>query len=116
MITHALNTPFLTLFVLLIFGHCLADYPLQGDFLASAKRGGVAGIPWWMAMLAHAWVHAGFVLIFTHSMACAIGELIVHFAIDFGKTRGAFTFSVDQAAHVVCKIVWCAIVVAYGAH
>jgi hypothetical protein len=116
MITHALNNSFLTLFVLLMFGHALADYPLQGDFLASAKRGGVAGVPWQIAMLGHAVIHMGFVLIFTHSMACAIGELIVHYAIDCGKVRGHFTFTVDQLAHVACKLVWCAIVVSFGGH
>lgn len=40
---------------LMIGLHMLADYPLQGDFLAKAKnrRVPVPGVPWWQALGAH---------------------------------------------------------------
>lgn len=35
--------------IALVAGHALADYPLQGDFLARAKNrtAPIAGFPWW---------------------------------------------------------------------
>ena len=42
----------LTLLILLLVAHALADYPLQGDFLAKAKFGTIPGIPGWYALVA----------------------------------------------------------------
>lgn len=59
----------LELFGLLVFGHMLGDYPLQGDFLSKAKNryAPIAGVPWYQALGAHSAIHAGFVGIITGS-------------------------------------------------
>jgi hypothetical protein len=46
----------MTLFFWLLVGHAIADYPLQGDFLAKAKNYTLAipGIPWQQALFWHA--------------------------------------------------------------
>lgn len=98
---------------LLLFGHMLADYPLQGDFLVKAKRGVIEGCPWWVGLLAHCWIHAGFVLLFTHSLWLMLAELVAHFIIDKLKCAGRTNMIEDQALHVGCKLVWAAIAV-YG--
>lgn len=96
------------LFGLLLVGHALADYPLQGDFLARAKNRTMPlpGIPWWQALGAHVTIHAGFVGVITGSLWLALAEALSHFLIDDAKCRGRLTFNQDQALHVGCKVVW----------
>jgi hypothetical protein len=94
----------------LLAGHALADYPLQGDFLAKAKNrtAPIPGVPWWQALGAHAAIHAGFVLAITGSPSLALVELIVHAVTDDMKCRGRISFNVDQAIHVICKVAYVA--------
>lgn len=98
----------LELFGLLLVAHALADYPLQGDFLARAKNrdAPIPGVPWWQALTAHVVIHAGFVGVLTGSVALAVAEAVCHFAIDDAKCRGRIGFNTDQALHVVCKLAW----------
>ena len=44
------------LFLKLLAVHYIADFPLQGDFLANAKnhRKPIPGVPWYQALFAHA--------------------------------------------------------------
>lgn len=95
-------------FFLMLFGHVLADYPLQGDFLARAKNPSapVAGVPWWQAMMAHAAIHAGMVYVITQSPLLAAIEYVAHFWIDFAKCRGKIGYNVDQALHIACKFMY----------
>lgn len=95
-------------FLLLMFGHFLADYPLQGDFLAKAKNRAapILGVPWYQAMAAHAGIHGGMVMLITGSAWLGVAEFIAHAAIDDAKCRSKLTFDQDQALHVVCKLVW----------
>lgn len=97
----------MTLFLLLV-GHALADYPLQGDFLAKAKNrtAPITGVPWWQALAAHAAIHAGFVAVITGSVALGLAEFVAHFVIDDAKCRGRLSFNADQALHVACKVAW----------
>src|ERR1700674_1479062 len=78
---------FLTVLVLLCFGHSLADYPLQGQFLADGKnRHTVVGQLFWPYYLSsHATIHAGFVLMITGSVYLALAEFIVHGTTDWMK-------------------------------
>lgn len=95
----------LTLFILLLFVHSLADYPLQSDFLAKAKRrNGVKGIPWQWALFFHSYIHAAGVVLVTGSMLAGAVELVAHAAIDYCKCAGRFGFSVDQTLHIVTKV------------
>jgi hypothetical protein len=92
----------------LLVGHAVADYPLQGDFLAKAKNAWlpIAGVPWWIAMAAHCLIHAGAVALITHNYWFAGAEFVIHFGIDVMKCAGWTSFKVDQLLHVVCKIAW----------
>jgi len=99
---------------LLIFAHAVADYPLQGDFLARAKSrvAPIPGFPWWQALGAHSVIHAGFVGIITGSIWLAVAEAAVHFATDDLKCRGKISLNTDQAIHIGCKILWALIATA----
>lgn len=105
----------LTLYVWMMFSHCLFDYPLQGDFLARAKRrGGVPGVPWAHALFAHAFLQAGGVMLVTGSLRLFACELVAHWAIDYWKcSTGEFGspiaeryYSIDQQLHWLCKLLW----------
>lgn len=123
----------LTLLFWLLVGHALADYPLQGDFIAKAKnhRSPIPGVPWMHGLLWHAVIHGGAVALATGSVALGCAEIAAHTAIDFAKSEGlfyrrslapwypdnpskaAFGFHVDQLLHVVCKVLW-AVLAAHG--
>lgn len=101
----------MTAFLLMMFWHALADYPLQGDFLAKAKSRlvSIAGVPWYQALGAHAMIHAGGVGVITGSIWLGLAELACHFIIDDRKCVGKLTFNQDQALHVLCKALWAAL-------
>lgn len=104
-----------TLFMLLA-GHFLCDYPLQGDFIGKLKNRHVNDnkiVPWWHLMTAHSFIHAGAVLLITGVIWLAVFELVVHFIIDVLKCEGYTNIHVDQALHVVCKIGYVLILI-YG--
>lgn len=96
------------LFALMIFWHALADYPLQGDFLAKAKNRAapLPGVPWYHALGAHAVIHAGGVYLITGSHWLGLAELAAHALIDDSKCMGRIGFNMDQALHVLCKALW----------
>ena len=96
-----------TLFLLLC-AHALADFPLQGDFLASAKNRHTAmgrGL-WPECLTAHAFIHGGFVYLITGSLLLGLLEVLAHWVIDFGKCELWYSFRVDQLLHIGCKLVW----------
>lgn len=97
--------------VLLIGGHALCDYPLQGDFLARAKNrtAPIPGVPWQQALGAHAAIHGAFVALITGIWWLAFAEAAIHWLTDDAKCRGRLTFNQDQAIHIACKIVWLAV-------
>lgn len=96
------------LFFLMLVWHYIADYPLQGDFLAKAKNESapIVGVPWYQAMFAHSMIHAGGVTVITGSVALGLCEFVAHFTIDRAKCRGLISFDTDQWLHVVCKVLW----------
>ena len=104
---------FLLLFKM-IFVHCLADYPLQGDFLSMAKnhKKPIPGVPWYQALGAHSAIQSGGVWLITGSLLCATLEFIAHALIDYLKCDGKISFNEDQAAHIVCKVLYCALIAA----
>jgi hypothetical protein len=103
----------------LIVGHAVADYPLQGDFLARAKNRAapIPGFPWWQALWAHAAMHAGSVALVivlltgSHAMALSLAaaEFFAHFATDDLKCTGKIGLNTDQAIHIACKVLWAVI-------
>lgn len=92
-----------TTFLLLLTVHWVADYPLQGEFLANAKQKGPLRV---YHLVAHAGIHAGAVLLVTGSIFIALFEWIAHTIIDELKTRGITTFAQDQALHIICKLLY----------
>lgn len=114
---------FLLVSFALFVGHALADYPLQGAFLASGKnRHGDSSIffngssvpkgLWIHALTAHSLIHAGFVWVITGSAALALAELVIHWIIDFVRCEGWISFTMDQLLHLFCKMSYAALLVA----
>lgn len=101
---------------LLLVGHALADYPLQGDFLAKAKNRAnpIPGVPWYHGLLPHAAIHGGFVGVITGSLSLGVAEFVVHCLIDDAKCMGRISYNTDQALHVACKVLWVAIIIFAG--
>ena len=97
------------LFLLLMWGHWIADFPLQGPYLSEAKNPdgdlGKHGV-WKHAMSAHCGIQAGFVLLFTGSIHCALLEFVVHFWIDYCKCKKWISYNTDQTMHVIAKIIY----------
>lgn len=96
------------LLAVLIVGHALADYPLQGDFLSKAKnhKAPIPGVPWYQALLAHSAIHGGAVGLATGSIWLGLMEFAVHNLIDYMKCDGKISFNQDQLFHIICKIFW----------
>lgn len=100
------------IFFLLLAGHAVADYPLQGDFLAVGKGSRDKphfGIPWYHCLAAHSLIHGGFVAVITGSLWLGIAETTCHWFIDDAKCRRWTGINVDQALHVGCKAAWVAL-------
>ena len=94
--------------IALIAGHYIADYPLQGDFLAKAKNrtAPIPGVPWQQALTAHVAMHGAMVAFITGVWWLFFAEAVAHWMIDDAKCRGWISFNKDQALHMVCKAVW----------
>lgn len=99
----------------LCIGHALADFPLQGEYLATGKnrrfllRLQDPSRPvhiWFVCMSAHCLIHAGAVWLITGSAMLGCVEMIIHWCIDVAKCEGKTTFNQDQALHVLCKIAY----------
>lgn len=106
----------LSLFALMIVAHAVADYPLQGDFLARAKNrlAPIPGVPFYQALGAHAVMHGGMVGIITGSLTLGLAEAAIHALIDDAKCAGRLSFNQDQALHIGCKALWCCALAAFG--
>lgn len=107
----------LSLFFAFCIGHALADFPLQGEFLAHGKNRHLTppilasgNEPpksiWLYCLTAHCLIHAGFVWLITGSALLAFIELVVHWIIDALKSEGKFDFGTDQWLHVITKVVY----------
>lgn len=110
-------TEFFTLFFLLLAGHALADFVLQSDVMATAKNRhnaihknrGDNFPPWQYWLGAHTLIHGGVVLLVTESLLLGFIETLLHTLIDFLKCEGKLSFHQDQALHLICKVVYCAV-------
>ncbi len=93
------------LFLAFAIAHALADYPLQGDYLAREKQRRQGGAPrdWLIALTAHALIHSGGVWIVSGSVLLACAELCIHWLIDLGKGEGRYGYVADQLLHLACK-------------
>lgn len=107
----------LELFFLLLMGHALADFPLQGDFLSRGKNRNMKPPQladgketpnrlWIYLMSAHSLIHAFFVWAFTGSVLLGFAEFVIHWIIDALKCEGRTSFELDQWLHIITKIVF----------
>lgn len=99
--------------MLLLAGHAVADYPLQGDWLSKAKNHKLSLVPneviWPGALASHAAIHAATVGLVTGSTMLAVAEFAAHAVIDYLKCDGRLSYNLDQGLHVACKVLWVAI-------
>ena len=101
----------LNLLIMLVLGHFLVDFPLQGDKMAVEKCPGkdvTLNWRWWLT--AHAATHGFMVAVLTGVPFLGLAEMLVHGLIDFGKCRFGYKLIVDQALHWSCKVIWVACV------
>ena len=100
----------LEILALMLIGHAISDYPLQGEWLAKAKdhvHPLISGEMIWPGALAsHAGIHAGAIIVATGSWTLAMLEFVAHATIDYAKCGGYLSFNQDQILHVICKILW----------
>lgn len=108
-----MNLDFSMLLFLLVVGHALADYPLQGDFLANGKNRNtpLGAIFWPHALFAHSMIHGGFVAVLTGSVWLGVAEAAIHGATDWLKCEGKISLRTDQAIHLGCKLLWAVLAV-----
>jgi hypothetical protein len=105
------HASFVVLFFWLMVGHSLADYPLQGDFLAQGKNRHteIGKVFWPHAIFAHSMIHGGFVALFTGSIWLGLAEVAVHAITDLLKCDNWIGLRFDQTIHIVSKIAWAVI-------
>lgn len=110
-------TSALSLLFAFCIGHALADFPLQGDFLAHGKNRHAKPVTlascapppkllWVYCLTAHALIHGGFVWIISGKVLLGFAEFVVHWLIDFAKCEGRTSFATDQFLHVLSKAAW----------
>lgn len=90
----------------------MADFPLQGDFLAKAKnhKTAIPGIPWWLCLWAHTVICGAGVALVTNPLF-GLTEMAIHFGVDWCKNEGLFgqgdrAFVIDQLIHIACRLVY----------
>lgn len=97
------------LLTLLLAGHAVADSYLQPSWLSQRKYDGDLAVRL-RALLMHGAVHALPVSLATGVPLLALAELVIHPAIDLGKSRGWYGMWSDQVLHVACKVAWVLVV------
>lgn len=94
-------------FLILLTLHFLADFPLQGEFLAKGKNSRTNPPEVWITcLIAHCTIHAGLVFAFTEELSLAAIMFITHACVDMLKCNGDLgegpeAFAHDQIMHVV---------------
>jgi hypothetical protein len=97
-----------SLFFAFLVIHTLADFPLQGDYLARQKvrKNASSKTDWLIALTAHSIIHSGGVWLVTGSLGFGLTEFALHWLIDLAKGEGKFGVVVDQSLHLLCKIAY----------
>ena len=109
----------LPVFFQMVIGHAVSDFVLQPDAMGfgknrnnDAQRTKGALFPhWYYWMTSHALVHGGAVYIITGSATLGLLETVLHWMIDFAKCEHWFNVHVDQSLHILCKILYCVLIV-----
>lgn len=102
----------ITVLFYLIVGHALADYPLQNRFMAIGKNpynqevDSTSARKWYHKMAAHCAIHGGMVMLITGSWGYGLLEFVLHWIIDIHKCDKRINSDVDQALHILCKVLY----------
>ena len=106
----------LALFFAFLIGHALADFPLQGEYLAIGKERGdgleklTGSVPlpgmWLYCLFMHALIHGGAVWFVSGSAVLGMVEVCLHGLIDFAKSSRWTNFYFDQSLHITCKLAY----------
>jgi len=110
LLTSLAPTSPLSLAILLGMAHLVCDFALQGDRMAQGKSPGhpyEVPWPWWMA--AHGSMHGLAVALITGVPLLGLAEATAHGLIDWGKCLGRYSLSTDQGLHLLCKLLWLAL-------
>lgn len=110
LLTSLAPTSPLSLAILLGMAHLVCDFALQGDRMAQGKSPGHPSEvpwPWWMA--AHGSMHGLAVALITGVPLLGLAEATAHGLIDWGKCLGRYSLSTDQGLHLLCKLLWLAL-------
>lgn len=96
------------LFAAFVVAHALADFPLQGEYLARQKARPTASgrTEWIVALGAHCAIQGGGVWLVSGSLALGLVEFLLHGLIDFAKGEGKFGLAADQSLHLACKALY----------
>ncbi len=99
------------MFFYLLAAHALMDFPMQAGPMATEKSRHSRTelqkqVPWYYWLTAHALVHGLAVAFITGSVGYGIAETVCHWVIDFAKCDGWTNIHIDQALHVLCKVLW----------
>jgi hypothetical protein len=99
---------YIDILVMLLMGHYIFDWVLQKEFLSLAKNpdSGMKEVPWYQAMTAHCYLHAGTVYLITHRFEFFIVEFVVHFITDYCKCKKYISMNTDQLIHICCKLLY----------
>lgn len=98
----------LLILLMLLGAHWVCDYPLQGEFLSTAKQKGPLRV---YHLTAHAGIHGAAVALVTGNVWLGLAEWTAHTVIDEMKVKGKTTFEIDQILHIVCKVAWWLVVI-----
>ena len=98
----------LALFAAFVVMHALADFPLQGDYIAKQKNRREAdnNSVWIVALTAHCIIQAGGVWLVSGSLLLGCVEFVMHMLIDMGKGENSFGLVTDQLLHLACKLAY----------
>ena len=102
---------------LLIAGHFLADFPLQGEHIARTKsrhyipdfvpKGQKPTPIWFHSLTAHALIHGLVVYVITSRLDLSLYMSVTHWIIDFMKCENWTNPHVDQLFHMgVIMTIW----------
>lgn len=98
-------------FILLLMGHALGDFPLQGEYIAQGKNRhaappgydpavhGKRQAVWPFFMAAHALIHGLIVFTLTARFDAAIWMVLTHGLIDLLKSERIYSPVADQVLH-----------------
>lgn len=102
-------------FIVLLFGHAVADFGLQSEAMAKFKNPNNKSIPpegqkyvpvWWYWLGSHGLIHGATVYLFTGIFALGLAEVLLHIIIDYMKVNNVTNPHEDQALHIFLKVVY----------